>query len=424
MTIINRTPRRTRALPRALLLLAAAAVPMTDTGVEAQRGRPAPRRPALEAGADTNSAAAYLQLGNQSLHNRPDVALAAFHWAAQLDPGSAEALYGRYAAELVSDPRRLVNYMEGRRQVVNSPAVQRIDSMYFRALTMDPFLYRRHETEVVRVYLRTLARAALEREEGPGGVNDALISHWIDVWLQNAGPTLRAQRAYGDGRFGDALRLYDEALGGRGRKSWLRTERARLYAHIQNDSAAAAEFTLALNDLRGEDERDLVYLYESKALLEYGMGRLHERMGNEAAAREAYGRALAEDLSFYPAHMRMGVMALMAGDTTTMNTELELATEAAAGEPAVGYVHGVALMQAGHLERGAERLAGVTQAAPYFADGWFALGVARERMGDRSAALNAYRAFLARAPRGHARIAVAERLVRELDLSLPAPGAN
>jgi tetratricopeptide (TPR) repeat protein len=404
-------------------LIIAAAV-FAAAPLPAQRGRAAPPRPSLGVNADTNSAEPYMELGRQSLATRPDVSLAAFYWAWQLDPTRADALYGRHVAELMSNPQRLVQYMEGRRSVVRSPEVQRIDSLYFRALTMDPFLYRRYETDLIRTWLRTLARAEVVRGEGPQAVDEAAISHWISVMLQHAPPALRAQSAYGSGRFNEALQLYDEALRQARRKSPLRTERARLLAQLQRDSAAAAELTLALADLRGEDERDVVYLYESKALLEYGVGRLHERMGHADAAREAYGRALAEDLSFYPAHLHLGIMAFTSGDTATMQSELDLASQFATRDPGVGYVYGIALAQSGQLARGEAQLETVTAQAPYFADPFFALANVRERQGDGPGALDAYRAFLTRAPRAHARRPIAESRIRELDLSAPAAGAD
>ncbi len=114
------------------------------------------------------------------------------------------------------------------------------------------------------------------------------INNWVNTLLRRGGPWLRAEEAYGQGRYQDALRLYDEALRTARRKSRLRTERSRLFALVGNHQAALTEMELAIQEMRREDARDLVFLYESKALLEHGVGMLHERLGNRDAAREAY----------------------------------------------------------------------------------------------------------------------------------------
>ncbi|HEX8393711.1 MAG TPA: tetratricopeptide repeat protein [Longimicrobium sp.] len=409
---------------RNILLLAAAAAALAAP-VCAQRAPVAPRRPPLAASADTNSAQAYMALGIENVAQRPQLAADAFYWAAEIDPGSADALYGRYTAQLMSDPRRLVDYWQGTRRVVRSPEVQRMDSLYFRALTMNPFLYRRFEGDVFRTYLRGLARKELESSEGGHSVPESVVDRWVTMTMQNGGPSLRAQDAYGRGNFEEALRLYDQAVREARRKSWLRTERARLFAHVQNDSAAAAEFGLAISDLRREDARDIVYLYESKALLEFGVGQLHERMGNHDAAREAYGRAIAEDLAFYPAHVRLGMLAMAAGDTATAVSEMSLAAEGGAVEPTVGYAYAAVLARAGRVDDAVASLQGVITRAPYYADPYLVLGALHDGQGRQAEALAAYRGFVARAARSHPRRAAAEGRIRDLEAAgAPSTGGR
>ena len=317
---------------RRTLILALALAAVSAAPLEAQRRGAVPPRPALAA-ADTNDARAYLQFATQNIANRSSDAANAFYWAYQLDPTSAEALYGRYAALLVSNPRRLVNYWDGDRRTVRSPEVMAMDSLYFRALTMDPFLYRRFEMQLLRAYLRQVVR-----EDGDGAMlPEALIEREVNSFLHDAGPWWHAIEAYGQGRFKEALGFYNDALSRARTKSRVRAERARLFAHVGNHQSALTEFGLALTEMRREDERDLVFLYESKALTEHGIAVLHERMGNLDAAREAYGRALTEDLAFYPAHVRLGLLALAAGDTMTAVGEMDLAAQAAGADPSVHY---------------------------------------------------------------------------------------
>lgn len=411
------------AVRSTLALLATLAAVAAAAPLDAQRGAQTPRRPALAAAADTNDARAYLQFAAQNLTGRPRDAADAYWWAYQLDPTSADALYGRHTALLMSVPSRLVDYWNGERRVVRSREVQAIDSLYFRALTMNPFMYRQHEHHVFRLYLRTWAREDLDRGGGHG-VSEAVINEWINDVMHHGSPYMKAREAYSQGRFPEALRLMDEAhREARSRsRSWLRAERARLLAHTGNNPAALEDFASAIAEMRSGDERDLVFVYESKALLEHAMGMLHERMGNTDAAREAYGRALTEDLSFYPAHVRLGLLALVAGDTATAVGELDLAAQAAGPDPSVHYVYGAMLAQLGRLDEAAAQLSRAGELAPFYPDPHFALGVVRDGQGNLEGARAAYQAFLDRAARGHRRRAVAEQRIRDLGGS-PAAAA-
>jgi tetratricopeptide (TPR) repeat protein len=403
--------RRTLALALTLAAVAAA-VPL-----EAQRRPAVPRRPALGAAADSNDARAYLQFAAQNIATRPAEAADAFYWAYQLDPTSADALYGRYAALLLSSPRRLVDYTNGERRTMRSPEVQAIDSLYFRALTMDPFFYRKYEMNVFRMYLLQLVR-----DDTQGFVADAAIEAEIDRIMSRAGPWLKATEAYAYGRFPEALDFYNQALPRVRAKSLVRAERGRLYAHVGNNPLALVEFGHALTEMRREDERNLVFLYESKALMEHGIAMLHERMGNRDAAREAYGRALTEDLAFYPAHVRLGMLALAAGDTATAVSEMDLAAQAAGADPSVHYTYGAMLAQLGRLDEAVVQLTRASELAPFYADPWFALGVVRDGQGNVDEARKAYQRFLDGAARGHRRRATAEQRLRDLGAAPPAGG--
>ncbi|MBW3571672.1 MAG: hypothetical protein KY467_11240 [Gemmatimonadetes bacterium] len=396
------------------LVLAVTAVAAT-TPLDAQRGAQPPRRPALAA-ADTNDARAYLEFGAQNLASRPNEAADAFYWAYQLDPASADALYGRYAAFLVSSPVRLVNYWNGDRRTLRSREVLAADSLYFRALTMDPFLYRRYEMHVLRAYLHQAVRNA------DGLASERDIQRRIDAFMVHSGPWLRAIEAYAQGRFVQALTFYNEALARARSKSLVRAERGRLFAHVGNHQSALEEFGHALREMRREDERELVFLYESKALMEHGIAVLHERMGDRAAAREAYGRALTEDLGFYPAHVRLGLLALAEGDTATAVAELDLAAQAAGADPSVHYTYGAMLARLGRLDEAAAQLVRAAELAPFYADPWFALGVVRDGKANVDAAREAYARFLNGAARTHRRRAVAEQRLRDLGAEPPADG--
>jgi tetratricopeptide (TPR) repeat protein len=390
----------------------------------AQRAGDVPRRPRLAAAADSNDARAYMALAEQKLEDQPREAADAFYWAYQLEPSSANALYGRYAALLTSNPQRLVDYWNGERRVVRSREVLAIDSLYFRALTMNPFLHRVHENQLFRVYMYTIARQGFDRAGGVGSVSEGDVMGWIHSFMQHrAASWLLAEEAYASGRHPDALRHYGEAIeDARRGRSWLRADRARLHAHMGNNAGAMADFTQAIQDMRTEDERNLVYLYQSKALLEHSLGSLHERMGDRDAAREAYGRALTEDLAFYPAHVRLGMLALAGGDTTTALGELDLAAQA--GEPHVVYTYGAVLAQLGKLDEAAQQLERVMAMTPHWAEPYFVMGAVRDGQADLGKARAAYEGFLARAARGHRRRATAEARVADLQVGADAAAAQ
>jgi tetratricopeptide (TPR) repeat protein len=402
---VRSTVRRNLIL--ALLAAAAFAAP-----AHAQRDA-APRRPPLGAAADTNSAPAFMDLGARSLEGNPRQAADAFYWAYQLDPTSADALYGRYVATLLATPRRVIDYFEGNRRTMQSREILAVDSLYFRALTMDPFLFRRFETQLIRGWLMASIRADVAGSRGGHNLPDSEISSYVDQYIRRLGSYVQAQRAYGEGRFQEAADLYQRAIGSARVKSRVRAERGRLMAHIGNNSEAMSELSLALADMRREDERDLVYVYDDKALMEHSIASLHERMGNGEAAREAYGRALTEDLAFYPAHVRLGLIALAAGDTTAAVAELDLAAQTST-EPSVHYTYGAVLAQLGRLDEAAAQLARASEAAPHWAEPYFVLGVVRDGQGDMAAARAAYEGFLARAVRNHRRRSAAEGRVRDL----------
>jgi hypothetical protein len=66
----------------------------------------------------------------EQLDRDPEVAAAAFYWAARLDPTSADAYYGRRCALLLADKWRFQKYIEEDRRTLQSSEVKRIDSLY------------------------------------------------------------------------------------------------------------------------------------------------------------------------------------------------------------------------------------------------------------------------------------------------------
>jgi tetratricopeptide (TPR) repeat protein len=192
------------------LAAAAALVCATQANGQPTRVHDVPRRPVLWAAADTNSANTYYLHGVNRIADRPAEAAAAFYWAARLQPGWADPLYGRRVALLMTDPDRLVRYMEDNRGTIRSPEIQAIDSLQLRALSLDPFLVQTFDRPLLRVYM---TRAVLQdmRREG-GEPNSALAAHMVETWLRSSDPAMRARVAYSEGRFPQALSEYERAL--------------------------------------------------------------------------------------------------------------------------------------------------------------------------------------------------------------------
>lgn len=392
---------------RILLLLAAALLAAAPAAAQRDRAGRIPPRPPLGA-ADTNSAIAYFVHGQTQLANNPRVAANAFYWANRLNPGWADALYGQYVATLMSDTRRLVDYMEYNRRVRRSPEMRANDSLRERASVLDPFLYRKFDKQLTTLYWQSWAEQEVRREN-PTGVDPAAISHWVSTWLINAGPATNAWVAYSEQRFPDAARLYAQAVNAaRPQHRWgLRRDRAEVLYLMGRYAEAEAEMKTAITEWRKdeEDDEDLVYLYESKAFLEHAVGMLHERQGQADAAREAYGRALQEDLAYYPAHVRLSHLALAAGDTATAVSEMDLAVQVRPEDAAMRQAYGMLLLQARRYPEAEAQFKAAVEHEPYYAQPYLMLARLYDASGMTTSALDHYEAFVARAQDTEARAA-------------------
>lgn len=371
--------------------LAALALVLLSLPLQAQKKEKEPKRPRLEAGADTNDAAAYYEFGRSQLKRDPDAAADAFYWASRLNPGAAEPYYGRRVALLLTDPRRLDRYWSGDRRTVNSDEIKRIDSLQLRALEINPFLYQQLDAAlfdgVIDNYVQEQTRGT--------DVSPNELRYAIDSYLNRAGPATKAWRAYTDGRFHDALELYASAIKSARYKAGLRTDRGRLFFQLAQADSALVELTQALQEMRTEDKKDLVYVYESKALIEHSIGLVQKQLGNAAAAKEAFGRALEEDLSYAPAHMQLAYLALDAKDTATALNEMDLATQVGGGNPALRYQYGYFLAAAGKHAEAQQQFAAALQQDPYYAAPHYGIGRSLDAQNKRAEALAEYKIFLA-----------------------------
>jgi len=383
----------------------------------AQRQPPRPKG----AVADTNDAQAYFDYGVSMFEAEPDNAAAAFYWASRLNPSMADAFYGRRVATVMADPGLRRTYIEGGRRARENKQMRALDSLYLRALKLNPLLYRRLDRRLLTAHIVDGTQREL-RQTGRD-VSKSEIDYVVESWLRDAGPEFRAWIAYGDGRFETALSQYATAAKSAKFKAGIRIERARIFGMIGQLDSAITEFNLALTEMRSRDTKDLVFFYDSKALFEHTIGTMLEQKDDVAGAREAYGKALQEDLSFYPAHQRLGMLALSTGDTATAVSELDLAVQIAGDEPFLRYVYGYALAALGKHAEAKVHLVKANELEPYFALPYVVLGQVYERLGDGKGAQAAYTAFLAKSSLKDGQRAFATTRLKEINeiLSVTPP---
>lgn len=251
-----------RLLRWATVLIVIAAAPLA-----AQKPKDAPKRPSLPANADTCDARAYFALGMSVLETTPWKAADAFYWATRLEPMWPDAVYARRIALLMTDPVRLSGYMEGNRGTVRSKAIREIDALMQRALTLDPFLKRNLDRTLFKYYLRWSYETYVRQNGGgPAAVDYGLLEHWVESYLASAPPRIRGWSLATSGRYDEALKAYAAALQDRKNTAGVHAERGRIFHMLGQDDSAVAEMGRAVAELRESDEKELVYVYESKAL--------------------------------------------------------------------------------------------------------------------------------------------------------------
>jgi hypothetical protein len=327
----------------------------------------------LPRGADPNDWESYFDLGNALFERRPQEAVAAFEWASKLDPSRAEPLLARWATFFAVEPGTWRAYLSEDPQILRRPSVIRNDSLRTRAELRNPFVHRGLE-----VALYTL----MGRELRWGGTAGAFVD-------------------YGRGRFDRAAERFGRAARHPERDAYLRFFRALSLVGAGEVDAAVAELEGLLEVLRGIEERRVGYGYHSKATLEHALGLLHEAEGRTDEAREAYGRALVEDLAHFPARQALARLALAGNDAEGAVEHLAAAAEAVPGDGVVRYELGNALYAAGRVEEAAESYREALAREPFYADVYLRLGMAYDRLGERERALAVYRTYLERAPRKH-----------------------
>ena len=365
-----------------------------------------PDRPDLPGGADRNDAWSYYRLGQSTLRREPQKAADAFYWAARLNPVWAEAYYGRRVALLLRDPRRLTRYFDGEARVVKSKEIVAIDSLYLYALTLNPFLGPQFDHLILEAVIEEISNQAANRT----GESASAFAYAVSVYLAQGPPEWRATMAYRDGNYQDALALYAKAIDHAKEKASLMSERGRLFYQIGQADSALVVLTQAIDQMRKSDKDDLVFLYQSKALMEQRIGLIEHVKGHNKAAKDAFGRALEEDLSYFPAHVQLALMGLESGDSVSVTSEMDMAVQIKPDDAGIRYQYGFALGSLNRLKDAEVQLKKALELDPDFAAPHFILSEVYQASGRKPDALKEIQAFLSLAAKSDPRRDEAEQM--------------
>ncbi|HEX8242535.1 MAG TPA: tetratricopeptide repeat protein [Longimicrobium sp.] len=339
-----------------------------------------PDRPALPVGADPNDWNAYFDRGVRLLGEDSRAADEMFRWASRLDPSRAEPLYGRWVAFHMLDARRFADYVNDDERVRRDRGVLAADSLYMAALVRNPFVHR--------------GLAALAYQQLPGEwAGDAFTQAFLE---------------YARGNLDAAARRLAQVVQRSPRNFRARYALALSLVHLRRYDEARVELDSVLAVLRRREERNVVRVYESKEMLMYSLGLLHLVQNRHEQAREAFAQAVLEDASQWYAHRGLALALAAGGRPDEALPEYRTAIELAGDDPVLLSEYGKALAAAGQYAAAVEQLSRLVRITPEWADAWLALGNAEVRAGRNADAVEAFTAYLARAPRSDA--AGAERV--------------
>jgi tetratricopeptide (TPR) repeat protein len=359
---------------------------------------PRPVRPIAPAWLDPNDPVTFIGLGADMLRRgRADSAAAAFYWASRIDPTLAIPYYGRSVALLLAYGRP-VHAASGHDFWVPVSKIPMwrlavIDSLRSEALARDPFM------RAVYDHLLT-GRPALHSLDD---VDD---------------PAIRGYWMYDFGYLKLADSLLGVALTRKPDRSQFRDLRARAEYALGRYDSAVVQLHVLLDTLSHRDSTSLTLAYSSKELIYYALGDAEMKRGDTTAARIAFEDAIGENAAFYPAHSRLGALALSRNDRATAFRELALATEVAPNDPALLLFHATTLLDGGDAGQAVVELLKAIDLDPYFAKPYLYLGKAQEARGDPERAAQAYEEYAAHArsnaPESVRALAYADTLRRRL----------
>jgi tetratricopeptide (TPR) repeat protein len=248
-----------------------------------------------------------------------------------------------------------------------------IDSLHRVAHQLDPFLDRRYDHLFGRPYAMLICGNVLAvKTEG--------------MCLMQKGQYVRA------------LKSFANALTAHPRDIELHYLRAQLFYRVAQFDSAAAQLRI-LSDSMERRQTKRIGAYIPRATIFYAQGRAYAEAGDLAASREAYERALVEDLAFYMASVRLAGLALATRDTAAAMRHFEHAVTVQPADAALRFYYGVVLSSRDQRSEAAEQYMRAIDINPYYAPPYLHLGQLLERS-DLENAITAYHMYLARVAQG------------------------
>jgi tetratricopeptide (TPR) repeat protein len=431
-----------RATAAGTLLLTVAATTVraqhaADTGARAPGlttgavdSAPLPARPNRGLGADTNSAQGYFEYGMQNVYRKPEEATRAFYWAHRIDPSSGDALYALHAATVLAltEKDRQV-YLNLAHKNERLPKYVVLDSLEYRAYAMNPFVFGTFDPELLRRAIETsiwYEHPHATPQEVAFGVSAALGGEANFAWLQ-----------YSANHLPEALATYAKVLADtttpRGAKAkdslvirklrlaraiQMHAQRGKIFYLLDNMDSAAVEMSAALDGMREHDDKEKTFFYHSKAMYQESLGMIYQRANKMDLAREAYGHALEEDISYYAAHTHLAQLDLARHDTAGALAEMDLAVQLNPGDPVVRYSYAEILV---HAKRDAEAAAQLRKAIaldPYYGAPHLLLALIADVEQYTDDAISEYTAYVAVASKKDQQLLVAKARLKELTASV------
>ena len=355
-------------------------------------------RPVLPAHADTNDAGAYFNQGSVLISKDPLTAGYAFYWASRLDPSMAEAYYARATSLQLAWYVHVVERFEANAAPDTHPPteiVARYDTLMTEALVRNPFFDRRFD---LLLY--------------PRGVRARMAN--------SNDPEIQGYYAYAMHEWPKAAAAWAKVLMKHPEHLSLHARRAQAFYFQQEFDSAYAELQIYVDSLDARQQQQVVRAYESKAILRYSMAMVRRRQQRDDAARDDFGAALTENLSFSTAHVQLAQLDLIAGDTAAALGEFALAVEIRAADPVSRAEYGALLHQLGRDEEALRQLASAIALDADYAPPYALLGRIHDSHGRTAEAVRAYEEYLRRGARNAAdRPGVEQRLT-----ALRAAGAS
>jgi predicted Zn-dependent protease len=197
--------------------------------------------------------------------------------------------------------------------------------------------------------------------------------------------------------------------------------RAKSQYYLKQFDSATATLSAAIGQIEKRDTTKLLPAYISREMLTYSIAMANAQAQHDSAAKATFQLVVTQNLGFHMAHLHLASQALNAHDTATAINEAQIAAQIRPDDPVVQLFLGYALINAGHLSDGIDHLRQATTVDPYYSIPYYYLGQALEQLHNDTAAVSAYRGYLAHAGRREGLRQSAQDAIDVLSMSKSPP---